>query len=74
MFHITDEFDERSGLEGNDRMLERAFEEGCKHGYKKAMRELESNGFGERGSGMGFRTNYKDGFEEKLEKLKRMYK
>lgn len=74
MFHITDEFDERGGYDKDERLLERAFKEGCEHGYKKAMRELEDKGFGERGSGMGYRTNYRDGFEEKLEKLKRMYK
>lgn len=69
MYHITDEFDERGGSE----MLERAFEEGCKHGYKKALRELEG-GYGERSGHVGYRTNYREGFEEKLEKLKRMYK
>ena len=74
IFHITDEFDER-GYDSEDKMLERAFEEGCEHGYKKAMRELE--GFNERGGRMGrisHRTNYREGFEEKIEKLKLKYK
>lgn len=75
IFQIADEFDER-GFEGDDRMLEKAFKEGCEHGYKKAMRELE--GFNERGGRGGgrasYRTSYKEGFEEKIEKLKEKYK
>lgn len=50
-------------------MLEKAFKEGCEHGYKKAMREA---GFDERGRGM--RGSYREGFEEKIEKLKEKYK
>lgn len=75
MFHFTEEFDEKS-FDSEDRILEKAFKEGCEHGYKKAMRELE--GYNERGgrsSGRtGYRTNYKEGFEEKIEKLKEKYK
>lgn len=79
IFHITDEFEERgygqrgSGYgmrEHEDKYLEKAFKEGCEHGYKKAMRELE--GYHERG-GAG-RVNYREGFEEKIEKLKEKYK
>ena len=71
IFHIMDEMDERGyGQRGSyehyedDNLLEKAFKEGCEHGYKKAMRELE--GFNERGG----RANYREGFEEKIEKLK----
>lgn len=52
----------------DDHMLEKAFKEGCEHGYKKAMREME--GYDERSRG---KLNYKEGFEEKIEKLKRKY-
>lgn len=51
-----------------DHMLEKAFKEGCEHGYKKAMRELE--GYNERGG----RIHFRDGFEEKIERLKEKYK
>lgn len=73
IFHITDEFDER-GYEGNEEhLLEKAFKEGCEHGYKKAMRDLE--GYGERGRmGRISHRHYKEGFEEKLEKLKEKYR
>lgn len=79
IFHIMDELDERGygqrgggyGMrEEDDKLLEKAFHEGCEHGYKKAMRELE--GYNERG-GRG-RTNYREGFEEKIEKLKERYR
>lgn len=76
IFHIMDEVDERGydqrgsygRHEEDDNLLEKAFKEGCEHGYKKAMRELE--GFNERGG----RTSYREGFEEKIEKLKEKYK
>lgn len=76
IFHIMDEMDERGyGQRGgyrhheeDDNLLEKAFKEGCEHGYKKAMRELE--GFNERGS----KINYREGFEEKIEKLKEKYR
>lgn len=46
-----------------------SFKEGCEHGYRKAMREA---GFDERG---GYsRKNYREGFEEKIEKLKEKYR
>ncbi len=51
-----------------DRMLEMAFKKGCEHGYEKAMRELE--GYNERGG----RIHFKEGFEEKIERLKERYK
>lgn len=77
IFHIMDEMDERGygqrggsygQREDEDKLLEKAFKEGCEHGYKKAMRELE--GYNERGG----RTNYREGFEEKIEKLKERYR
>lgn len=76
IFHTVGEPDERGydqrgynqrGYD-DDTMLERAFEEGCKHGYHKAMREFE--GFNERGG----RIHFKEGFEEKIERLKEKYK
>lgn len=66
MYRIPDEFDERSTSE--ERILERAFKEGCEHGYNKAMRELEY--LNERSD----RANYREGFEEKIERLKQKYK
>lgn len=51
-----------------DRMLEKAFKEGCEHGYQKAMKELR--GYDERGGRIHFRGD----FEEKIEKLKEKYK
>lgn len=52
-------------------MLEKAFKEGCEHGYKKAMREA---GFDERGMRGNYRGSYREGFEEKIEKLKEKYR
>lgn len=73
IYQIMDELDERGGRgsrrEEEDYMLEKAFKEGCEHGYKKAMREA---GFDERGSRS--RGNYREGFEEKIEKLKEKYR
>lgn len=71
MYSFIDEYDER-GYDSEDKMLEKAFKEGCEHGYKKALREAE--GFGERGRMGRGRTSYREGFEEKLEKLKEKYK
>lgn len=79
IYQIMDELDERGGRgsrrEDEDYMLEKAFKEGCEHGYKKAMREA---GFDERGNYGGSRGNYRgsyrEGFEEKIEKLKEKYK
>lgn len=72
IFQITEDYEERGrGMrrEDDDYMLEKAFKEGCEHGYRKAMREA---GFNERG-GL-HRGNYREGFEEKIEKLKEKYK
>lgn len=72
IYQIMDE-DERGGRgsrrEDLDHMLEKAFKEGCEHGYKKAMKEV---GYDERGSLYG--GSYREGFEEKIEKLKEKYK
>ncbi len=79
IFEIMEEFEERGGRgsrrEDEDYMLEKAFKEGCEHGYKKAMREA---GFDERGGSRGqrgsYRGSYREGFEEKIEKLKERYR
>lgn len=71
IFQITEDYEERGrGMrrEDEDYMLEKAFKEGCEHGYRKAIREA---GFDERG---GYRKNYREGFEEKIEKLKEKYR
>ena len=65
-------YGQRGGEEEIDHLLEEAFKRGCEHGYKKAMRDAES--YHERGGRMGSRINYKEGFEEKIEKLKEKYK
>lgn len=70
LYKIWEDYEERGGYGqrgDHDELLERAFKEGCEHGYKKAMKEAES--YHERG-----RINYREGFEEKLEKLKQKYK
>lgn len=69
IFRIIDDAEEYSRYnqrESDDKMLERAFKEGCEHGYKKAMREME--GYNERKG-----HTYSEGFEEKIEKLKKKY-
>lgn len=54
-------------LENMDDILEKTFKEGCEHGYKKAMKEFESY------SGKSS-MSLKEGFAEKIEKLKEKYK
>lgn len=66
IYHITEDYNERASYEGE--ILEKAFKEGCEHGYRKAMREMES--FEER----KHKTDYREGFEEKIQKLKEKYK
>lgn len=66
MYHIMDNLDEREYPE--DKILEKAFKEGCEHGYRKAMREMGQ--YNERGG----RMDYREGFEEKLERLKEKYR
>lgn len=61
IYHTVDEYDERSYEEN---MLEKAFREGCEHGYRRAMKS-----FNERSS-----LNYREGFEEKMERLKEKYR
>lgn len=51
-----------------DYMLEKAFKEGCEHGYKKAMKEME--GYNERGG----RVHFREDFEDKIERLREKYK
>ena len=68
IFRIVDEAEGYSynQRESEDKMLERAFKEGCDYGYKKAMREAES--YNERKT-----HTYNEGFEEKIERLKKKY-
>lgn len=76
IFHVVDELEEKGYNQrgynqrsyDEDAMLEKAFKEGCEHGYKKAMKEYE--GFNERGG----RVHFKEDFEEKIERLKEKYK
>lgn len=79
IFEIMEEFEERGGRgsrrEDEDYMLEKAFKEGCEHGYKKAMREVGFDERGSYGSPRGsYRGSYREGFEEKIEKLKERYR
>lgn len=73
IFELMDEFDERRGRgsrrDEEEYMLEKAFKEGCEHGYRKAMRESHFDERGHRGMG-----SYREGFEEKIAKLKEKYK
>ena len=77
IYQIMDELDERGGRgskrEDIDHMLEKAFKEGCEHGYKKAMRDagMDERGNLRRGD---YRGDYREGFEEKIEKLKEKYR
>lgn len=68
IFRIVDEAEGYSynQRESEDKMLERAFKEGCDYGYRKAMREAE--GYNERKI-----HTYNEGFEEKIERLKKKY-
>ena len=68
IFRIVDEAEGYSynQRESEDKMLERAFKEGCDYGYRKAMREAES--YNERKT-----HTYNEGFEEKIERLKKKY-
>lgn len=77
IFHTVGEPEERDYDRGynynqrghdEDHMLEKAFKEGCEHGYYKAMKELE--GYNERGG----RIHFRDDFEDKIERLKEKYK
>ena len=69
IFHLGDE-DYGYNQRGHDEeyMLEMAFKKGCEHGYHKAMKEME--GYNERGG----RIHFKEGLEEKIERLKEKYK
>lgn len=68
IFRIVDEAEGYSynQRESEDKMLERAFKEGCDYGYRKAMREAA--GYNERKI-----HTYNEGFEEKIERLKKKY-
>lgn len=76
IFHVLDEMEERGHAynqryDDEDKVLEKAFKEGYEHGYKKAMRDLEE--YNERGHKMPQRINYREGFEEKIERLKKKF-
>lgn len=75
IFHLGEEsYDQRGygynqrGHHDEEHIMEMAFKEGCEHGYHKAMKELE--GYNERGG----RMHFKEGFEEKIKRLKEKYK
>jgi hypothetical protein len=75
IFHVIDEMEEKGYAynqkhDDEDKMMEKVFKEGYDHGYKKAMRDLEE--YNERGR-MSQRINYKEGFEEKIERLKKKF-
>lgn len=67
MYRIEDDYDYENynQREHEDKMLERAFKEGCEYGYKMAMRESE--GYSER------KPHSRDDFEERIARLKRRY-
>lgn len=75
IFHVIDEMEEKGHAynqrHDEDKVMERAFKEGYEHGYKKAMRDLEE--YNERGHRMANRVNYREGFEEKIERLKKKF-
>lgn len=75
IFHVIDEMEEKGHAYNqrydDDKVMERAFKEGYEHGYKKAMRDLEE--YNERGHKMANRINYREGFEEKIERLKKKF-
>jgi flagellar biosynthesis/type III secretory pathway protein FliH len=75
IFHVIDEMEEKGHAYNqrydDDKVMERAFKEGYEHGYKKAMRDLEE--YNERGHRMANRVNYREGFEEKIERLKKKF-
>jgi flagellar biosynthesis/type III secretory pathway protein FliH len=75
IFHVIDEMEEKGHAYNqryeDDKVMERAFKEGYEHGYKKAMRDLEE--YNERGHRMTNRVNYREGFEEKIERLKKKF-
>lgn len=75
IFHVIDEMEEKGHAYNQrydeDKMMEKAFKEGYDHGYKKAMRDLKE--YNERGHRMANRVNYREGFEEKIERLKKKF-
>lgn len=51
-----------------EEMIEKAFKEGCEHGYHKAMKELE------RYNEVHEKETSKESFEERMKRLKEKYK
>ena len=64
IYHI-DDTENYNTRESEDTLLERAFKEGCEHGYKKALKELDS--YDEK------KAHSSDGFEDRIARLKRKY-
>lgn len=52
--------------EAEDSLIEKAFKEGCEHGYNKAIKEVED--YNEEKA-----HSYSEDFEEKIERLKKKY-
>jgi hypothetical protein len=71
IYKITEGSMHSTEMSGTDALIEKAFEEGCEHGYKKAMKEMEA--YNEKGGRIS-RMHFREGFEEKIEKLKEKYK
>ena len=61
----------QGGEDEIDEMLEKAYKEGCEHGYEKAMEDMQRRNFGERGgytgggnSGGGYGNRYDEDDED----------
>lgn len=76
IFRVVEELDDKryaynQRYDYDEDALEKSFKEGCEHGYRKAMRELED--YNERGGRTSQRVSYKEGFEEKMERLRKRF-
>lgn len=65
---LMERLNKRNYMTPDEELIEKAFKEGHENGYRKAMRELGV--LGERGG----RIHFKEGFEEKIERLKEKYR
>jgi flagellar biosynthesis/type III secretory pathway protein FliH len=70
IYKITEGSMHSTEMKDTDSLIEQAFNEGCEHGYKKAMKEMEA--YNEK-SGKSM-MQMREGFEEKIERLKEKYK
>lgn len=67
MFHVI--YDGEEDFHSNeDKIIEEAFKEGCEHGYKTALKEMEEH------ESPKHSEHHKESFEEKIKKLKEAYK